>query len=102
LVPLPLDVGEHRVGLARQTRVTDHPDGLGHASCDSAGLVGSGRTDADGDDHGIRLTTCGVDSDPSAANRVRNLERPAEAWDFTVPGLHPIICATSLTGRSST
>src|SRR5690606_28330433 len=51
LVPLPLDVGEHRVGLAGQAGLADDADGLGHALGDPTGLVGGGGADADGDDH---------------------------------------------------
>src|SRR4051794_8297264 len=67
LVPLPLDVGEHRVGLAGQSGVSDDPHDLGHHLADSAaGLlrggrgVGtveglSGRADAEGDEHVLSL-----------------------------------------------
>src|SRR3954447_10885455 len=59
LVPLPLDVGEHRVGLAGETGRTHHADGLGDRLADAAVLVAGGRTDAEGHDHGASLARSG-------------------------------------------
>src|SRR5512144_288430 len=49
------DVGEHRVGLAGQSRVTDHLDGLGDGRADAARLVAAGRADAECYEHGRTL-----------------------------------------------
>src|SRR5688500_872677 len=65
LVPLALDVGEHRVGLARETRGADHPDSGGDGLADASTRRGSlasgggvvqglaGRADAERDDHAL-------------------------------------------------
>src|SRR5690606_10563669 len=51
LVPLALDVGEHRVGLARQTGFAHHAHGLGDRLADTAVGVTGCWADAEGNDH---------------------------------------------------
>jgi len=64
LVPLTFDVGEHRVGLARQPRLAYDADRLGHRLADTAGLVAPAGADAECHDHVHSLTPHGPSSKP--------------------------------------
>src|SRR5699024_9299548 len=77
LVPFPLNVGEHRIGLARQTGVADHLDGARHGLADAAGLVSAGGADADGNDHASILTERGgAASPPCSTSEARRKRSP--------------------------
>src|ERR1700709_1724424 len=48
LVPLPFDVGEHGVGLVRESGRANPPDGLGDGGAHAAALVAARGADAEG------------------------------------------------------
>src|SRR4051794_4110670 len=53
LVPLPLDVGEHGIGLAGEAGGAHDTDRLGDRLAHATTLVPIGRADAEGDEHGL-------------------------------------------------